>query len=68
MDNNTDVVKKRSFHGCLTAHMRVSGGMLCMEKYKIGGIFLPLLMGSIFNVDFLENEIVGFDKNLTVAL
>ena len=29
--------------------------------------FLPLFMGSIFNVDFLENEIVGFDKNLTVA-
>ena len=28
---------------------------------------LRLLMGNIFNVDFLENKLVGFDKNLTVA-
>ena len=40
--------------------------MQCM--YTKLPVFLPLLMGSILNVDFLENEIVGFDKNLTVAL
>ena len=31
-------------------------------------VVLTLLIGSIFNVDFLENEILGFDENLTVAL
>ena len=39
---------------------------LCM--YTKSPACLPLLMGSIFNVDFLENEIAGFDDNLTVAL
>ena len=33
-------------------------------------VVLTLLIGSIyiFNVDFLENEILGFDENFTVAL
>ena len=31
-------------------------------------VVLTLLIGSIFNVDFLENEFLGFDENFTVAL
>ena len=31
-------------------------------------VVLTFLIGSIFNVDFLENEILGFDENFTVAL
>ena len=38
----------------------------CM--YTQSPAFYALLMGSIFNVDFLENETVRFDENLTVAL
>ena len=31
-------------------------------------VVLTLLIGSIFNVDFLEKQILGFDENFTVAL
>ena len=31
-------------------------------------LFWSLFTGGSFVVDFLENEIVGFDENLTVAL
>ena len=31
-------------------------------------LFWSLFTGGSFLVDFLENEIVGFDENLTVAL
>ena len=31
-------------------------------------LFWSLSTGGSFLVDFLENEIVGFDENLTVAL
>ena len=47
--------------------LHVSGGMIRAACIKIA-CFLPRLMGNIFNVDFLENEIVVFDKHLTVAL
>ena len=49
--------------------MRDSVGMIrtaCIHTKSLA--LLPLLMGSIFNVDFLENEILGFDENVTVAL
>ena len=32
------------------------------------GLVLVTFHGGSFLVDFLENEIVGFDENLTVAL
>ncbi len=37
-------------------------------KYTKSPAVMQLLTRSIFNVDFLENEIVRFDENLTVAL
>ena len=36
--------------------------------YTKSPAFLRLLMGSIFIVDFHENEVVGFDENSTVDL
>ena len=33
-----------------------------------GSLHWSLFTGGCFLVDFLENEIIGFDENLTVAL
>ena len=63
-------VASEQVSGSLTAYVHISGGMIrtAYMPYTNSHALLALLMGSIFNVDFLENEIVGFDENLTIAL
>ena len=47
--------------------MHFSGGMIGAAYIQNRGCFAIFDMG-IFNVDFLEIKIVGFEENLTVAL
>ena len=68
MDNDTDSCADTQFSGgCLTVYVHISGGMIpaaCIQNR----LFLPLLIGRIFNVNFFENEIVAYDENVIVAL
>ena len=66
--SNTDVVEKVNF---LVAADNT--GVLRWRKdthstWTEMALFWSLFTGGSFLVDFLENEIVGFDENLTVAL
>ena len=66
--SNTDVVEKVNF---LVAASKQ--GVLRWRKdphstWTEMALFWSLFTGGSFLVDFLDNEILGFDENLTIAL
>ena len=67
--SNTDVVEKVISLEAASQH----GGTSVAEgsphsTWTEIALFWSLFTGGSFLVDFLENEILGFDENLTVAL
>ena len=66
--SHTDVVEKVNFLVAVSTR-----GVLRWRKdphstWTEIALFWSLFTGGSFLVDFLENEILGFDENLTVAL
>ena len=67
--SNTDVVEKVNFLVAASKHGGTSvaeGSPYHMDRN--GFVLVNFHGGGSFLVDFLENEILGFDENLTVAL
>ena len=68
--SNTDVVEKVNF---LVAASQHGGSLLRWRKDRHStwtemALFWSLFTGGSFLVDFLKNEILGFDENLAVVL
>ena len=65
--SHTDVVEKVNLLVAASQH----GGTSVAESHSTWtemALFWSLFTGGSFIVDFLKNEILGFDENLTVAL
>ena len=69
--SNTDVVEKVNFVVAASQHggTYFGGGRIPIARgQKWPALFWSLFTGGSFLVDYLENEIVGFDENLAVVL